>query len=103
MDIKFASKSRFLPELERLIRSEPARLGAGGALCVGLDDGGYQGHIAVTIDAVDREYFGTDWSGNDSTRFPARVKAAATALRNCNVHGSFLITHDNGVLEIKRI
>jgi hypothetical protein len=103
MDIKFATKSRFLPELEHLIRSEPARLGVGGALCVGLNQGGYQGQITVTIDADDMEYFGTDWSANDPTRFPARVKAAATALRNCNVHGSFLITHDNGVLEIKRV
>lgn len=39
----------------------------------------------------------------DATRFPARIKAAATALLNCGYEGRFDISHSDGLLTIRAV
>lgn len=102
MEITFVERSRFLAPCEEAIHREQATLNAGGTVRVPFEDGGYDGRITVTIRAGDGTSFGTDWTSTDETRFPARIRAAATALLNCGCNGQFLIVHANGVLEISQ-
>jgi hypothetical protein len=102
MDIAFVNRSRFLDDCERTIRDGQDQLEGGGLLEIAFDDGGYPGRVAVTIREGDSGYFNSDWEGSDPTRFPARIKAAATALFNCECRGSYEIVHEDGALTIRR-
>jgi hypothetical protein len=101
VDIPFAARSRFLDTFEADIRRHRAELDRGGAFHIPVSDGGYDGRVTVTIRPGDHAAFGTDWQRADPTRFPARIKAAATALRNCGRMGRFAISHSEGVLTIR--
>src|SRR4051812_1538767 len=83
MEIPFATRSKFLEPCEASIRANRAQLGAGEEIAILLDDGGYPGQVIVTIRLTDRTSFETDWTGSDPTRFPMRIRSAATALLNC--------------------
>ncbi len=102
MDITYVSESDFLEPCERAIRSERIALSAGEPIRIDLDaeKPGYSGQVVVEIRAGDGSGFGSDFQASDPTRFPARIRAAATALFNCGCSGQFLITHRNRVLEI---
>lgn len=97
-NIAYVKSSRFLGAIENAIRSW--REDEGNSLDITLDRAGYAGHVVVTI--RDGSSFDTDWRGKDSTRFPARIKAAATALFRCGFRGLYEISHKNGLLKIRR-
>lgn len=101
MNIPYSKRSKFLHACEIAIRRHQTKLGAGGELHVSLEPGGYHGNILVTIQSNAPFYFVTDWESSDHTRFPVRIKAAATALRNCGCKGQFEITHLDGSLTIR--
>jgi len=101
MDIAFAKRSKFLDDCEAAIKSRRSDLDRGKAVRVDLGEGGYEANIVVEISRGDRDSFGTDWKSVDPTRFPARLKAAATALRNCGCFGSFNLSHVDGTLIIR--
>ena len=100
MDIAYATRSRFLNDCEAALQSERETLEGGGVVRVAFDDGGYPGRVVVTIRPGDTTSFGTDWEGTDPTRFPARVKAAATALLHCGFLGRYLVVHEDGALSV---
>ena len=102
MDIPYATRSQFLDVCEIAIRRHRAELDAGGVVHVDLKKGGYDGLIIVTIHLKNRT-FGTDWKNKDPTRFPARIKAAATALLNCGCKGRFEVAHSDGSLAIRAV
>lgn len=102
MEIAYhTKKSQLVPVCESAIREHRAELHAGGEVHVDLKRDGYNGRVIVTIRATDRMAFGTDWESTDPTRFPARIKAAATALRNCHCEGRFEVSHSDGSLTIR--
>lgn len=103
MDIPYATRSKFLDVCEATIRSGRANLDAGSSLQIDVGEGGYVGRTLVQIRPIDPVNFGTDWERDDPTRFPARIKAAATALQRCNCAGSFEISHSDGRIEIRRV
>lgn len=103
MDIAYSTQSQFLEACEAAIREHRAELDAGETVSVDLGDGGYAGRIVVTIRSDDRTSFGTDWTSSDPTRFPARIKAAATALLNCGCQGAFEVSHTDGSLAIRTV
>jgi hypothetical protein len=104
MDIPYVDRSGFLEPCERAIRQRRDAIDAGQPVRVELDAErpGYPGRVIVEVRAGDGSGFGSDFESADPTRFPARIRAAATALYNCGCTGKFLITHDEGVLEIAR-
>ena len=102
MDIGFVQRSGFLVSCEDAIRNDRVNLDNCGIVRVEFEAGGYSGHVVVSIRAEDPKYFASDWQGTDETRFPARIKAAATALYNCGCFGRYGITHKDGSLEIAR-
>jgi hypothetical protein len=105
MHITFATHSDFLPTLESALQVESHKLAAGSAVTVHLGKGGgYDGTVTVTLrPPLTHDNFESDWDGRDPTRFPARIKAAATALRNAGWLGVFRLTHKDGELSIERL
>ena len=102
--ISFASsRSQFIAPCELSIRKNRDRLDKGAAIRVALLPAvGYRDQVVVTISAGESAEFDAEWQGADATRFPARIKAAATALRNCGLEGKFVIGHGAGNLSITR-
>lgn len=103
MDIAYSTRSQFLEACEAAIRGHRADLDGGGTVYVDLGEGGYDGRVVVTIRQNDRASFGTDWTSPDPTRFPVRIKAAATALLNCGCEGAFEVSHADGSLAIRAV
>ncbi len=101
MDIPFATRSEFLGVCEQALTAQHERLNRGEQVDVPLELGGYNGHLIVTIRPGVTAAFQAEWESKDKSRFPSRIKAAATALRNCGYTGSFKICHDNGELSIR--
>lgn len=50
----------------------------------------------------EHEIFGTDWPHGNAT-FPSRLKALATALRNCGFYGRFQSSHHGGRIELRKL
>ena len=100
MDIAHVTRSAFLAPCENAIRAARARLDSGEPIEIALDDGGYAGRIEVEI-SDDATTFASDWENPDPSRFPARIRAAATALFNCGCRGRFVIEHRDGLLTVR--
>lgn len=94
--------SDFLLPCKVAIRKNRRQLQAGGPIRVSLPDGGYHGLVFVTITPNNSIKFGTNWTNNDPSRFPARIKAAATALKDSGYVGRFEIRHTDGTLNIRQ-
>lgn len=62
--------------------------------------GGYSGNVTVTIRRINEAEFEANKELRDWTRFPARIRAAATALRDAGHRGRFNIVHQNGELSV---
>jgi hypothetical protein len=62
--------------------------------------GGYSGTVVVTLGKPREIEFEADVQLTDWTRFPARIRAAVTALRDDGNTGRFRIAHHNGHLSI---
>jgi hypothetical protein len=101
MDIAYVTRSVFLHACVDAIRAGRTSLDSGGVVVVILEDGGYGGRVEVTIRADDTAAFGTDWENSDVSRFPARIRAAATALRDEGCFGRYVIEHRDGALTIR--
>ena len=103
MDIIFATpRSGFLKICADVMLDGRKELESGGIIRINFDKrGGYAGRVLVTFRPNDTTSFETNWEGNDPTRFPARIKAAATALLNCGFLGRYEIIHRDGNLEIR--
>jgi len=100
MNITYSKRSSFLASCEEAITRNRADLESGFPVQVYLGSGGYNGRVLVTISADDNMMFATNWMSSDPTRFPVRIKAAATALYNCSCFGKFEITHGKGTIRI---
>jgi hypothetical protein len=104
MNIKYnVRRSGFLPPCKAAITKNLLKLNNGRTITLNFASGGYGGEIYVTIKPQNRATFSTNWNNTDPTRFPARIKAAATALRDKGFAGCFKIIHDDGMLEMQRI
>jgi hypothetical protein len=98
--ISYAARSSFFGAIDDALEDAGDRLTSGRAVEVILSPQGYDGEYLVRIDARDQQAFGTDWIGTDETRFPARIRAAATVLGNRGDRGVFRVSHVSGRLAI---
>lgn len=64
---------------------------------------GFPGEVIVVIIKKDNEHFDTDWQGSDGSWFPARIRNAATVLRDEKLYGRFKISHCNGTVKIRKL
>lgn len=101
MDIRYVERSKFLELCESALVQQADRLSKGHFVNVELPAGGYPGKVLVTVKDDGGSFFYSDWSGTDPSRFPARVRAAATALKACRCFGSYEVSHVDGYLSIR--
>ncbi len=97
-------RSRFIPIIVEAIKTQKQAFGSGKQITIEFDEekAGYPGSFEVNINP-NKEVFTVEFSNNDSTRFPARVKAAAGALCQEGFEGRFEISHKAGTLRIMRL
>ena len=101
MEIKYAIRSEFLEACISKLKEQEKELLSKKTIQVILKSGGYDKEIILSIDKNNSSVFNTiNWQNKISTRFPARIKAAATALFKLKHYGKFKINHQNGLLKV---
>jgi len=108
MKVPFALRSMFTAPCEHSIVAQKEALDIGQTIIIQLPEKkllsggriqGYSNCLTVTIDSANAANFEAERAPK---RFPSRIKAAATALRNCGTSGRFVISHESGTLSINR-
>lgn len=102
-EIPYTIRSKFLRVIEEDLHRLRSQLNVGLAVQMVLEPGGYDGDTIIAIQPGDAHAFATDWHGKDYTRFPQRIRAAATALHHCQFQGLFRIIHKDGTLVIQAL
>lgn len=100
--IKHAKNSEFRDEIINHLKDFKDSIINGKEIQFRLSkDGGYEfrEHFLNIVTEED-EFFYTNWIGQDPTRFPARVKALALALRDLKLIGVFEATHEDGNFKV---
>lgn len=72
-------------------------------ITINREESGYRGEVIVVICKGDHKSFDTNWPCQDETRFPARIKNAATVLRDQGLYDMFRISHCNGTIRIRKL
>ena len=98
-------RGSFRPKFEDSITEHKLEITEGARLRINLGKtGGYTAHgLQITISQDDQGFFQTDWKYQDWTRFPARIRALATSLKDQNLWGNYLVFHDEGEVELEKI
>ena len=96
--------STFLEDITPKITEKSHSISSGESVELTFEkDGGYPcPEITIRIDSATPDKFATSWTGSDPTRFPARVKAVATALRDLGMNGVFQVSYKDGKLSIQK-
>jgi hypothetical protein len=92
-----SDRSEFYPLIREALRQAENRFPV--AVPLGKP-GGYSGSVTLTIKAANEAEFAVDLDMLDWTRFPARIRAATTALRDSGRLGTYHVTHREGQLTI---
>jgi hypothetical protein len=103
MKLKYSTRSSFFPLIHAAFDSQGSCPNERDPVKVELSQQGYDGQVIVELSPQSRDEFEADWEGNDETRFPARIRAAATVLRDRKCFGRYLISHDQGRLTILQV
>ena len=95
----------FRPKLSKWIGQVKLQIEEGSTVKMDLQKGGgYPGeNIKITIVKDDIKNFDTDWEHQDPTRFPARIRALATALQDNWMWGTYLASHNDGVIKLRKV
>lgn len=103
--IPYPNKSKFYPIIKDYILNLDNTKQDGIDIKIELPESepdGYRGEYTVKIDSV-QPFFETDFKNKDITRFPARIKATALALKESNNIGEFYISHEKGIITIRSV
>lgn len=60
---------------------------------------GYEGEYLIEIN---ESHFSANFLNNDPTRFPQRIRVAATVLSRLKFYGKYIISHKNKILTIQK-
>jgi hypothetical protein len=103
MRLSYSTRSSFLETIVAALDAQRGCPKPGMPIHLSLTEQGYSGEVLVDIGVEHVDTFDSDWEGTDETRFPARIRAAATALRDRGCYGRFQVVHEQGQLTINRI
>lgn len=107
MKIRFnAEPSMYAPLIREALQKDPEALTNGQTVSVKVPiqaatKRGFERRVTVTVTA-DPDYFETDWPGADPSRFGAKLRAAATMLRQLGFEGAFVVEHEGQFITIAR-
>src|SRR5690606_29828981 len=102
MNIKFTTRFDFLESSREVLEAQGRCLDQETPILVAVSEEGYDGEILVEVLPEPDDAFLSNWEGSDLTRFPERIRAAATVLREAKCYGRFLIAHRQGLLSLTR-
>ena len=103
--IPYPNRSKFYPIIKDYILNLDNAKQDGIDIKINLPNSypdGYKGDYIVKIDSV-QPFFLTDFINKDITRFPARIKATALALKDTNNIGEFYIFHEKRIITIRSV
>lgn len=88
------------------IKSKETLTGDSGQIEIELNTeaSGYSGKVKVDIQQAIDDGFTvvSGWKGKDISRFPARIKAAATAIKDSGLQGTYSVSHKDGIIKIEK-
>lgn len=94
--------SKFLDPCKSAVIECEAELKAGLPVTIKfISKSKYNGEYIVSISHSEKYSFETNYESSDPSRFPQRIKAAATALLKCGYEGAYRISHFDNVLTIR--
>jgi hypothetical protein len=98
-------RGSFLSKFVTWILEYTQELDRGQTITLDLEKpGGYPARdLRIEIVGNDSGFFETDWEYQDWTRFPARVRALATALRDAQLWGRYQVSHSEGEVELTKL
>jgi len=105
MNIEYnKQKTNFRKTCRNEIKLKAQKLLSGDTVDIDLGKrDGYPGDIKVKIKESDETEFWSDYDSTDLTRFPARIKGCATALKDLDMYGKYRIQHEDGLLQVTKI
>ena len=92
------NRSRFYPIIVAAIHKAGAGFPTQPVTCNLGKPKAYSGDVDITI--ISGSEFDANWNYPDASRFPHRIRAAATALRDTGHHKKFHVSHHDGILVI---
>jgi len=100
--LSFPVRSSFLIPCRDVLKANRADLDTGKPVQVKLSRQGYNRQAIATIEADQSKYF---WINKESepTRFSARLRAAALALHESGCFGRYEMSHNKGLLTIRKV
>ena len=95
----------FRPKLSEWVDQTKEQIEEGSVVQTDLKKaGGYAGeNIKITIKNNIINEFETDWEYKDPTRFPARIRALATVLKDKRMWGSYFVSHKDGIISLRKV
>ncbi|MBU2966926.1 HNH endonuclease signature motif containing protein [Amphritea sp. 2_MG-2023] len=90
-------RSKFYDALESQL--DLSALLVGELLKVKFNDRGYALRESVIV--IEDNWFLCEFSGSDITRFPSRIKALASYLNSLELHGEFVVSHEDGLCTVQ--
>ncbi len=93
----------FRPKLSKWIGQVKEQIEE-GSIVLFAEAGGYPAvNVKITIMQDNIKYFDTDWEYEDWTRFPARIRALSTALQDNWMWGTYLVSHNDGIIKLRKV
>ena len=108
MKVRFNTEpSRFAPLIQEALAKSPDSLGNGERVSIKVPiqaatKRGFEREAVVTI-GPDPNAFDAEWPGEDPSRFGARLRAAATVLRDLGYKGTFRVEREGQTVTIQRV
>ena len=97
-------RSSFHQPCAQATEADRAKIASGSYIVIQVNAkaDGYPGQFNVTIDPHDWRHVEAEPDISEPTRFGARIKAAATVLRDCGFSGDFDIWHEAGTIRLRK-
>ena len=98
--------TKLYPEIRPWIDANRGRISRGARVLKSFawPEPGYSArNLLIVIDAPTDNEFQTSSAGDDPTRFPARIRALATALRDAGLPGVYCVSHEWGEIVLRRV
>ena len=95
-------RSKLYQQIKTLIQPQDIEAGQFDVDLSAISKAGYAGSFTVTINP-NTSTFESDFANKDISRFPARIRACALALKELGLAGKYVIAHRQGIVSVTLI
>ncbi|TLT04539.1 hypothetical protein [Aliarcobacter cibarius] len=97
ININYSKRSKFLLPMGKSLENFSTKISID--LSQITSQKGYEGEYLIEIN---ESHFSANFLNNDPTRFPQRIRVAATVLSRLKFYGKYIISHKNKILTIQK-